>query len=256
LKIPQADARVDEVYVSGTRENVDAAVDELTKRVKKHELASFTVTVHVPVSYHARIIGPRGSNIEMYRKKYGVRVNVPQEARGTENNNVDEHITVQGMEDRALECKAEIEQMIVDLESMCREELHIDASIHSRIIGGGGKGIKKIMDTYNVEVRFPRDGDADPSLVTVSGTKEEAVLDAVDHLRNLEEEYMQDHVERHAYEHKAASTKAPKVEQSSFQIKNAPWDMNSASDFPTMGNMESQSGQSANGGGMVWGRPR
>ena len=64
-----------------------------------------------------------------WTKKYGVRVNVPQAARGTENNNVDEHITIQGMEDRAMECKADIEQMIVDLESMCREELHIDPAI-------------------------------------------------------------------------------------------------------------------------------
>ena len=98
----------------------------------------------MPIAYHARIIGPRGSNIEMYRKKYGVRVNVPQAARGTENNNVDEHITVHGIEERALECKADIEQMIADLEAMCREELHIDPAIHSRIIGGGGKGIKKV----------------------------------------------------------------------------------------------------------------
>ena len=42
-QIPHADARADEVYVSGTRENVDAAIEELTKRVKKHALESFTV---------------------------------------------------------------------------------------------------------------------------------------------------------------------------------------------------------------------
>lgn len=47
------------------------------------------------------------------------------------------------------------------------------------------------MEDYNVEIRFPRQSDPDPNLVAVSGTSEDAVYDCIDHLRNLEEEYLQ-----------------------------------------------------------------
>jgi hypothetical protein len=47
-------------------------------RVNEHAAAQFTCTVTVPAEYHARIIGPRGANINQYRTKYGVNVIVPR----------------------------------------------------------------------------------------------------------------------------------------------------------------------------------
>lgn len=47
------------------------------------------------------------------------------------------------------------------------------------------------MDQYGVEIRFPRNSDPDPNLVVVSGKSEDAVYDCIDHLRNVEEEYLQ-----------------------------------------------------------------
>lgn len=45
------------------------------------------------------------------------------------------------------------------------------------------------MDDFKVEIKFPRGEDSNPNLVTITG-HDEQVLDAKDHLLNLEEEYV------------------------------------------------------------------
>lgn len=46
-----------------------------------------------------------------------------------------------------------------------------------------------IFCIFQVDVRFPQSGAADPNLVTVTG-RPEHVDEAIDHLLNLEEEYV------------------------------------------------------------------
>jgi hypothetical protein len=70
-----------------------------------------------------------------------------------------------------------------------KEEVHIDARVHSRLIGARGRNIRKIMDQYGVEIKCPKSPDTDPNIVIVTGA-EENVLDARDYLLNLEEEYV------------------------------------------------------------------
>ena len=72
---------------------------------------------------------------------------------------------------------------------MVKEEVRIDARVHSRLIGARGRNIRKIMEQFSVDIKFPRSTDPDPDIVTVIGA-EENVLDAREHLLNLEEEYV------------------------------------------------------------------
>jgi hypothetical protein len=72
---------------------------------------------------------------------------------------------------------------------MIKEEVHIDPRVHSRLIGARGRNIRKIMEQYSVDIKFPRSTDAEADIVTVIGA-EENVLDAREHLLNLEEEYV------------------------------------------------------------------
>lgn len=72
---------------------------------------------------------------------------------------------------------------------MTKEEFEIDSRVHSRLIGARGWSIKKIMEKFQVEIRFPRTNSANPNLVTVVG-QEDNVFNAKDHLLNLEEEYV------------------------------------------------------------------
>lgn len=72
---------------------------------------------------------------------------------------------------------------------MVREEVSLDARVHSRFIGFRGRNIRKIMDDYKVDIKFPRSDDPDPNLVVIMGA-DDNVQEAKDHLLNLEEEYV------------------------------------------------------------------
>jgi polyribonucleotide nucleotidyltransferase len=243
---------MDEVYVTGQPTQVDAAIEALVAKVEMHEAESYMTSVTVPVEFHSRIIGPRGATIDQYRKKFNVNVNVPKGA-DADNNNVNDQITIRGLKANADAAKADMEATISQWQNMVKQDCTLDPRIHSRIIGGRGKGIAKIMDDFSVDIRFPRADDADPSLVTVTGVSEDSVLDAIDCLKNLEEEYMQDHSERTQYERPPVvkTKKAEAVQQ--MRISNAPWDM--TQDFPTIDvPVGSTSGAPSAGG--AWGRPR
>ena len=145
-------------------------------------------------------------------------------------------------------------------ESMKKEEVEIDHRVHSMIIGRRGIEIKRIMQQFKVDIKFPREGDANPNLVTIMGS-EEGVLDCKDHLLNMEEEFLQDAIDKEnlrAYEQ--APLKQMQQEQqkkahsnnnnAGFEVKGAPWQGASDDAFPTLG------GASAVVSTPVWGPRR
>ncbi len=77
--------------------------------------------------------------------------------------------------------------LLLRKEQMVSIEVKLDHRIHNRIIGQKGKNVRKIMDEYNVDIRFPRNSNED--YVTITGS-ENAVDDCEEHLLMLEEEYV------------------------------------------------------------------
>lgn len=78
-----------------------------------------------------------------------------------------------------------------DLNKLAKETVEVDVRIYPRLIGQRGRNIRRIMDDFKVEVKFPKTGDANPNVVTIVGN-EEAVAECKDYILNLEEEYLQD----------------------------------------------------------------
>ena len=68
-------------------------------------------------------------------------------------------------------------------------EIEIDHRIHSRLIGGKGRAINKVMELYKVDIRFPRGTDANPNLVTITGL-DENIDECQEYLLNRQEEYV------------------------------------------------------------------
>ncbi|ETN70747.1 hypothetical protein NECAME_14565 [Necator americanus] len=225
----------DEITVTGQSENVEDALKKIREKIAEFEalaedrkLRSFQLVIDVPAEYHTRVIGPKGATVNALRAKHDVQISLP---RGEERS---DQITIQGYEAAARACAAEIDDMIEEIRSMFTQEVSIDAGFHPRMIGTRGKNLKKLMEDYGVEIRFPRDA-ADPNLVIIAGKSEDAVYDCIDHLRAEEEEYLVDHVDRNQY----ISTRVqepPKVNKP-VQISNAPWqlDIGSSEHFPDMG---------------------
>jgi polyribonucleotide nucleotidyltransferase len=193
--------------------------------------------IEVNPDYHPKIIGRRGAVVMKIRQDHDVQINLLK--KGEPNDNI---ITITGYEESCHKARDDIMKIVSELNEMVKEEIEIDARVHSRLIGAKGRNIRKIMDDFKVDIKFPRAEDDNPNLVIISGA-DEHVLDCKDHLLNLEEEYIQDVTEAEMYRPmftRTDDTGSQKSETKEFVVKGAPWEqqapnMTSVKEFPTFG---------------------
>ncbi|KAM4611304.1 vigilin [Polymixia lowei] len=254
--VPQPEQQWDVIRVTGQVANVERAKLGLMERVKELQaeqedraLRSFKVTMSVDPRFHPKIIGRKGAVISQIRKDHDVSIQFPD--KGDEQQDV---IAISGYERNVEEARQAIQQLVSELQEMVSQDVHLDPRTHARIIGARGKAIRKLMEEFKVDIRFPQPGSDEPDKVMVTGLPE-TVDNAIDHLLNLEEEYMLSVTET---ETMAAYMKPPSrygggggggPDDSSggpakgFVVRDAPWnapgnkapDMSSAEDFPTFG---------------------
>jgi len=254
IQVPAPDLQSDIIAITGLSTHLDRAKEGLLERVKELQseqedraLRSFKLTITVDPKYHPKIIGRKGAIITNIRTEHDVNIQFPEK-----NDENQDQIAITGYEQNATAARDAIQAIVDELEEMISEDITLDSRVHARIIGGRGKGIRKIMDEFKVDLRFPQPGAADPNLVTVTG-RPELVDEAIDHLLNLEEEYMSDVVENEA---KMAYMRPPsggggggasgdetRAPSKGFVVREAPWtagsekapDMSSSEDFPSFG---------------------
>ena len=77
---------------------------------------------------------------------------------------------------------------LISQEDQTTVEVDIDPRVHRRLIGARGASIRRVMEQFKVDIRFPRSDNPDGP-VAISGAPEN-VDDAKDHLLILEEEYV------------------------------------------------------------------
>ncbi|XP_034425054.1 vigilin [Hippoglossus hippoglossus] len=255
--VPQPEKQLDVIKVTGLEANVERAKQGLQERVKDLQaeqedraLRSFKVTLSVDPKFHPKIIGRKGAVISQIRKDHDVSIQFPD--KGDEQQDL---IVISGYERNVEEGRQAIQQLVAELQEMVSQDVHLDPRTHARIIGARGKAIRKLMEEFKVDIRFPQPGSDEPDKVTVTGLPE-TVDNAIDHLLNLEEEYMLNVTETETL---AAYMKPPSRcgsgggagggDDSSggpakgFVVRDAPWndsgnkapDMSSAEDFPTFG---------------------
>lgn len=256
ITIPAAEEQSDVVKIRGPPRNVKDARDAILDRVNQleqekedRELKSYKVTFEVDEKYHPKIIGRKGNTISKIRDSHRVNIQFPD--KGSENQN---QITITGYQESAEAARDEILKLVKDYEDMYVEEVKVDSRIHPRIIGARGRGINKLMQDYNVDVRFPRPGDPDPNIVTISGS-EDNVLDCKEALLNIEEEFLQDFVDQEYLRDlqrppskSASAPSAPRDASPGFVVTGAPWDRapdtSSQEEFPTFGAVVAPKGRS------------
>lgn len=255
IRVPSVEAKSDVILISGVPTNVEAAKAGLAEKVVELEAEkaekirrSFVVSVSVDPEYHPKIIGRKGAVIGKLRDEYKVNIQLPR--KEADNQEV---ITITGLEEDAMAARDEILKIVGQYESMIKMEVSVDPRVHSMIIGKGGRNIRKIMEDYKVDIRLPRDGDEDPTLVIVSGDQD-SCDDCIDHLKLLEEEYIQDAAEAdwerdYLKPTREVDNKESNKKKDGFMVSKAPWDVSSAEAFPSL---------SGGGGGgasapMAWG---
>jgi len=222
---------------------LEARVEKLEKEKQDRMLRNFQLKVEVDSKHHPKIIGRKGAVISKIRQEHDVQIQFPDKEKGDGEENI---ITITGYEKNALAARDAICKIVQDLEDLVSKEVSIDHRVHSRLIGARGRNIRKIMDQYKVDIRFPRDTDPDINLVVITGM-EDQVAEAKEYVLNLEEEYMQDINEAELLKQ---YTQAPSRQQDDFQprpenkgfvVKGGPWeqkappDTSSSAEFPSFG---------------------
>nr|XP_057928787.1 high density lipoprotein binding protein a isoform X1 [Doryrhamphus excisus]XP_057928788.1 high density lipoprotein binding protein a isoform X1 [Doryrhamphus excisus]XP_057928789.1 high density lipoprotein binding protein a isoform X1 [Doryrhamphus excisus] len=250
IQVPAPEQQSDKIAITGLANHLERAREGLMERVKELQveqedraLRSFKLTITVDPKYHPKIIGRKGASITGIRTKHDVNIQFPEK-----NDENQDQITITGYEHKAIAARDAIKAFVDELEDMISEDITLNSRVHARIIGAKGKGIRKIMDEFKVDLRFPQTGAANPDLVTVTG-RPELVDEAIDHLLNLEEEYMADIVENEAKAYmrssggSASSMDEQRGPSKGFVVREAPWatgnekapDMSSSEDFPSFG---------------------
>ncbi|OCT78799.1 vigilin [Xenopus laevis] len=248
IQVPSPEQQCDTITITGQSTSLDRAKAGLLERVRELQaeqedraLRSFKLAVSVDPKFHPKIIGRKGAVISQIRSDHDVNIQFPDK-----NDENQDQIIITGYERNTESARDSIMQIVGDLEQMVSEDFTLDHRVHARIIGGRGKAVRKIMDEFKVDIRFPQSGAPDPNLVTVTG-KPEDVDEAIDHLLNLEEEYLSDVVDNEVMQSylKPHSQEENKPQPSKgFVVRDAPWttgsnekapDMSSSEDFPSFG---------------------
>uniref|UniRef100_A0A673YYI7 Vigilin n=1 Tax=Salmo trutta TaxID=8032 RepID=A0A673YYI7_SALTR len=266
---PNAPKKCDVIVLSGRKERCEAAVESLKA------LVPVTTEVEVPFELHRYIIGQKGSGIRKMMDEFEVNIQVPAPELQSDiisitglANHLDRakegllervkeltaeqedrvrvtlsllRFTSQNHSIKSVDCSQSQVTLVSDLPTGRKTRsfkltITVDPKYHPKIIGRKGAIITNIRTEHEVDLRFPQPGAADPNQVFVTG-RPELVDEAIDHLLNLEEEYVSTPFKVVQGEF------ATKCSSKGFVVREAPWqtgsekapDMSSSEDFPSFG---------------------
>ncbi|XP_052832875.1 vigilin [Octopus bimaculoides] len=244
ITVPPPEEKSNIIKVTGPPNNVQGAKQALEERCTALEsekqdrlLRSYKLEVEVDSQYHPKIIGRKGAVISKIRSDHDVNIQFP------ERNEVQNVITITGYENNANLAKKAILEIVHELEDMSSINVKIDPRVHPRIIGTKGRNVRRLMDEYKVDIKFPRPDSDEPDVITITGA-EENCLDCREYLMAFEEEYLQDIIDQEYLKELHETPSRPDVngapkESKGFFVKDAPWDKvpdtNSTDEFPSFG---------------------
>ncbi|XP_059478346.1 vigilin-like isoform X2 [Neocloeon triangulifer] len=181
------DEKSDKVIIRG-RKNCEKAKKALLL------LLETAVKVYVPCKYHGFIIGKKGSNVNELKEKHHVDINFPHPDQHLD------HITISGLPAYVGKAKQEIEEhwkKIEDKELRSLQlKIKVDPEFYGPLIGKNGSVIKQIIWDRNVHIKFPKEGDTEKNIITITGYEEEAkaakedILKIVSQLEKQKKEQM------------------------------------------------------------------
>ncbi|XP_064543886.1 vigilin [Drosophila montana] len=256
VELPPSDLKSDIIKVSGTPARVAEAREALEKMIEDYEadradreLRSFVLQIEVDPEYHSKLIGRQGAVINKLRADHDVNISLPK--RDDPNQRI---ISITGYQAKAEAARDAILEIVGELQTLHRDVIEIDTRIHSHIIGHRGRTIRKIIDDYKVDIKFPSadDPQANPNAVTIIG-KEEDVENAKEMLLSMAEDYERDYLENLPPSPQpqtvgafltggagASSGSGGGTNENGFIIKDAPWEKKQQAKNLTAPNTQSQ----------------
>ncbi|ESN93673.1 hypothetical protein HELRODRAFT_180768 [Helobdella robusta] len=139
IVIPSLSSGKDEIYVSGGKENVATAIEDIKRIYEEKKRTCKTISVEVPKSQHKYIIGSHGNHINEIFKETGVYIEIPPP------NSLSSTITLRGDSDKL---GVALTSVYERANSMSFREINVPSWLHRFIIGAKGAHIKKINSEF------------------------------------------------------------------------------------------------------------
>lgn len=205
IKVPKAPKdgddenvpNLNQIKLTGPQENINALKEKLRElrsewdeKVEDLYLKSYCLQIDIPAMFHSKIIGKGGESVRKIRDQFDVQIQFPDNKNSDKSSDT---ISITGYKDQAEKAADDIQSMIDVLQSMISKAIEIDNSVHARIIGQRGRGIRKLSGQYSVDIKFPVNPktEEEERLVTVIGSPDN-VERAIEELLNLEAEFLQE----------------------------------------------------------------
>ncbi|XP_065366752.1 vigilin [Calliphora vicina] len=264
IELPPSDSKSDTVKVTGTPAHVADAKKALDKMIEDYEadradreLRSYNLQIEVDPEYHSKLIGKRGAVINKLRAAHDVNISLPK--RGDPNQSI---ITITGYQANAEAARDAIMEIVGEMQNLFREVIEIDNRVHSHIIGQRGRTIRKLIEDYKVDIKFPSPEEAknNPDAVTIIG-KEDDVENAKEAILNMAEDYSRDYLENLPPSPQPQTVGAffsaggGSTAENGFVIKDAPWEKPDKKHGKSAPNTQSQEDFPAVGGAPVAAAP-
>lgn len=185
LEIPRPEEARDVIVVRGKQENIAKVRKHLEDRMPEFRDSlekAHQEQVTVDPKYHRQLIGPGGSLVNKLRANHDVMIDFPRE-----NSEQKDVIVLTGYPDKCQACKEEILQLVKEYESEVTKPVEIHHSVHGRIIGSKGSGVRKMQEDFKVRINFPSDKTS--NTLEVSGAAEN-VDSCIERLKLIEEEFV------------------------------------------------------------------
>jgi len=167
IKFPDPGSGSDKVSIRGPKDCVSKAKNLLVEMSNEKQENGFTVEIKAKPEYHRFLIGKNGANIKKVRESTGARVTFP-----SEKDEDGDTIVIVGKKEDVLKAKAEVQEMIRDLERTVEDFVNVDPKYHYHFVSRKGQLLKQIADEFGgVSISFPRPAEKD-SRVSLKGAKE------------------------------------------------------------------------------------
>ncbi|KAJ2848502.1 hypothetical protein IWW36_003259, partial [Coemansia brasiliensis] len=145
IQFPRASDKTDDVRLKGDRAVVDAVRAHIEALVAERERL-VTVTVSIPVSQHAFIIGRGGAQLKQLQDKHSVEIHFRSKASRTSTEDPSA-VRITGLPENCDACKAAMLALVRD-----ETVVTVPLALHQRLGGRTGPLWRRIRSEFDVQV--------------------------------------------------------------------------------------------------------
>ncbi|KAJ2611428.1 hypothetical protein H4S08_003171, partial [Coemansia sp. RSA 1365] len=150
VNFPRASENTDQVKLKGDKEVVEAVKKRIIELVAERE-RMVTITISIPVSQHAFIIGRGGAHLKEMQEKHSVEIHFPSKANRASVSDDPNSVRITGLPENCDACKTALLALVRDETS-----ISVPLALHQRFGGRNGSLWRRLRNSFDVQVDTTR----------------------------------------------------------------------------------------------------